>query len=190
MTRTGNKENEILFFTALCLFFPLALPFLLHAGFKRRQKALMAVGGLAVFLLLLTPALWRPPAAEVPESELIVTRTTLYVGQSGGLTVTDSTGSYYPHYEVSVDNGVLEVTGSLYTARQVGDCVLTVRFGDEERSVIIRVVPGGTLDQAVYATVAGKRYHKTKSHADENAVEMTEEEALQSGKTPCQTCYR
>ncbi len=133
--------------------------------------------------------LGRESLQEAQDFTVTLTRSTLSPGQSGGVAVTHG-AVYYTPFTVTADNDVLTVKNGVYTAVKPGTCQLTVTFGQEIQTVTVTVTHSPGTDSIVYASPTGERYHKTRSHAGSNAVSMTEEEALQSGKTPCKTCFK
>lgn len=185
-----RREEPVFMMAALCLFFPVGLFLLMRSERPRKTKWIMSACGFMVFAGLLSVAftgLQKRPANT--DFQLIVTRPVLSIGQSGGLAVT--TGDfYYTDFSVTAENDILSVHHNVYTAQQTGYCILRVVFADECRTIGILVDDGPATDQRVFASPSGQRYHKSASHAGKNAVEITEEEALQSGKTPCKICYK
>ena len=111
------------------------------------------------------------------------------VGQSGGIFLTNGT-KYITEYTVTADSDALSLNNNVYTAQRVGTTQLVISSNGIEKQIQIDVVEGDSTLETVYASPSGKRYHKSKSHAGKNAIEMIEEDALQSQKTPCLTCYK
>ncbi len=188
---TKLKNEPVFLIAALCIFFPVGLIFLIRSDIKRSTKWLLAAVCGTIFILLLSLALLGRPHPIDPSSfDVAITRETLSPGQSGGLIVTNG-DQYYTAYSVTTDNNVLQADGSIYTAVKPGRCTLTVTFEEEVRTVNIEVKDQPGTNSAVLASPGGERYHLTTAvHAGKKAVEMTEEDALMSGKTPCKTCYK
>ncbi|MBQ8894286.1 MAG: hypothetical protein IJ043_07750 [Clostridia bacterium] len=185
-------KNEPVFIAAtLCLFFPIGLFFLLRSELKGKSKCFIGICGGMIFLALLSPALLnRPKPVDPADFHLIVTRPTLSVGQSGGFIITNGK-EYYTDFTAETENNLIKVHNNLYTAVQPGICTLKVTFEDEVRTVTLEVADGPGTDTLVLTSPSGERYHLTTAkHAGKRAVEMTEEEALRSGKSPCKTCYQ
>lgn len=183
------KDNLTFLICALCVFFPIGLIFLILSDKRPWQKTVLSLMGAAVFAALLLPALIRSEAPIDPDAfEIIATRKTLTVGQSGGLAVANDT-VYHTDFQVSPENECLEVKDNIYTAAKEGTCILTVSFRDQVRQIAITVTDGERTDETVYASPTGERYHANKKHGGKNAVQMTEEEALCSNKTPCKICW-
>lgn len=184
------KNEPIFLLAALIVFFPAGLFFLLRSELPAKRKCLLGSTGAIFFILLLIPAAAiRSDPVKAEDFQLHVTREELSVGQSGGFYITD--GSVYCNaFSAAVDNDVLYLQDNLYTASRPGQCTLTVFFGEEERKIRITVNDEPKTGNTVLASPSGTRYHRAAAaHAGSKAVEMTEEEALQSGKTPCKICY-
>ena len=183
------KNEPVFLLAALIVFFPAGLFFLLRSELPAKRKCLLGSTGAIFFILLLIPAAIRSDPVKAEDFQLHVTREELSVGQSGGFYITD--GSVYCNaFSAAVDNDVLYLQDNLYTASRPGQCTLTVFFGEEERKIRITVNDEPGTGNTVLASPSGTRYHRaTAAHAGSKAVEMTEEEALQSGKTPCKICY-
>lgn len=187
---TKLKDEPIFVLAALCVFFPIGLVLLFRSELNTRFKWLLGSIGCVVFAGLLTLAvLNRPSPVNLEEIQVSVTRETLSVGQSGGFIV-GSGNEYCTEFTVEAENDILSVSDNLYTAVKPGTCTLQICFEDQVRTVTICVQEGPGTDQIVLASPSAERYHQINAkHAGKHAVEMTEEEALQSGKTPCKTCF-
>lgn len=184
------RHNTLFMAVILCLFWPLGIILLIKSNKTIRQKWVMALTGLLIFCALLFPAFLRTdPFPKETAFDLTVTRQNLTVGQSGGLSVTTD-HFYYTDYTVECNNNILKIDNNIYTAVNIGSCLVSVSFGNETRSVEITVTEGNATDQTVYASPTGNRYHLIKSHAGANGLPFTEEEALLSGKTPCKVCWK
>ena len=184
------RHNILFISVILCLFWPLGLIILIQSNKAIWKKWLMALGGLLIFCGLLFPAFIRTdPFPNENAFDLTVTRKSLTVGQSGGLSVTTD-HFYYTDYTAECNNDILKINNNVYTAVNVGSCEIRVSFGNQTRTVQITVTEGKETDQTVYASPTGKRYHSSQSHAGANGLPFSEEEALQSGKTPCKVCWK
>ena len=118
-----------------------------------------------------------------------VTREVLTVGQSGGLCVTDGNG-YCDRFTVTADPAILEIEGGVYTALAPGVCEISVSGGNDLQDTVTVIVEDGEAHlSTVFISVSGKRYHKSASHAGNKSFPVSEEDALSSGKTPCNSCY-
>lgn len=188
---TKLKNEPIFLIASLCLFFPIGLIFLIKSEIKKPFKWIIASVGALIFIGLLSLAsLYRPQSVDPNLFVVSVTRNTLSPGQSGGLIVTNDQ-KYYTDYTVKAENDVLKLNGSVYTAHRPGECTLTVTFDDQTRTVKIKVNDTPGTNHIISASPNGTRYHLvTAKHAGKKAVEMTEEDALMSGKTPCKTCFK
>ena len=184
-------KNEPLFLiAALCIFFPIGLILLLRSEFSRKAKLIMSCCCSVIFISLLSLAFLYHQHKYDPNSfQVIATRTRLLVGQSGGLAVTND-DDYITDFSITSNSEALEVHDSVYTAKSAGECTLEVTFQGQTRTIDITVDDEIATDSPVYASPSGERYHSRKSHGGKYAVEMTEEEALQSQKTPCKICYK
>ena len=185
------KDEPLFLIAALCLFFPIGLIFLIQSERSFKFKWSAGVGSCLCFLSLLSFALLnRPQDADPRRFQVSATRETLSIGQSGGFLVTDGS-RYYTDYTVRAENELLHVEHNLYTALKPGICTLTISFGQEERTLKIIIKEGPATDSIVLSSPSSERYHLiTAEHAGKKAVEMTEEDALQSGKTPCKNCFK
>ncbi len=188
---TKLKNEPIFLLVSLCIFFPIGVVLLVRSDFKPTTKWLFAAICAPIFIGLLSLALLSRPQPADPDSFYVtVTRETLSPGQSGGLLVTNGI-RYYTDFTVTAENDHLQADGSVYTAIKPGACTLTVTFENEVRTVNIYIKDEPSTNGAVLASPGGTRYHlPTAAHAGKRSVEMTEEEALMSGKTPCKTCYK
>lgn len=185
------KDEPIFVTAALCICFPVGVILLIKSTISAKCKWIMGViGGIFFAGLLSLGLIGRTPPSDPSSFQLTATRTTLSVGQSGGFIITNK-NEYYIDYTVSPENDVLMVNKNLYTAVKPGLCTLSVTFENEIRTIKITVDNGPATDSIVLASPSGERYHlQTANHAGKRAVEMTEEEALRSGKTPCKNCYK
>ena len=186
-----NIKNHPLFISiALILFFPIGLIFLLLSDQSPKRKWLMGSIGLILFASILSLSFLFPPnGANIDDFDIIVTRDTLTVGQSGGLLISNDE-RYITDYTITSESDILLVNDNIYTAQRVGTSCLTISSNGIRKSVEIHVIEGESTLETVYASTSGKRYHKVKSHAGKNAIDLTEEDALQSNKTPCSICYK
>ncbi len=185
------KDEPLFLIAALCFFFPIGVIFLINSERSAKFKWIAGIGSCLVFLGMLSLALLtRPQAVDPAHFHVSVTRETLSVGQSGGFVITDG-DRYCTAYTVATENSLLNVEDNLYTAVRPGICTLTISFGEEVRTVKIKIIEGQGTDSIVLSSPSSERYHlNTAKHAGKKAVEMTEEDALQSGKTPCKNCFR
>ncbi len=184
-------DDPVFLLASLCLFFPIGLMFLIRSDLYKSKKWLIGAIGLFVFTAFLSLALLnRPRPVDPSQFQLIVTRETLSVGQSGGIIIAND-DQYVTDYTINPSNDVIKVQDSAYTANKPGKCTLNVTFLGIEQSIEITVNDNTQTDSVVLASPKGERYHlPTAKHAGKKAVEMTEEEALLSGKTPCKSCYK
>ena len=184
------KNNTVFLLSALCICLPIGLVLLFISEKTKWAKILIATSGAIVFFTLLVPSiLMRETLADPADFQPIVTRSELSVGQSGGLTLANDT-HYHTDYKVVSSNDCLSVNNNIYTATKVGVCDLTIQFNDQIRTVTITINDNKMTDSIVYATPKGSRYHANLKHGGKNSIEMTEEDALQSGKTPCKICWK
>ena len=184
------KNHSLFIITALILFFPIGLIFLVRSDQPTKRKWIFASAGLILFLSILSLSFLFPAKeTAIDDFEAFATRDQLTVGQSGGIFLTDGT-KYITEFTVSADSDVLSLNNNVYTAQQVGTAQLVISSNGIEKRIKIDVIEGDSTLETVYASPSGKRYHKNKSHAGKNAIEMTEEDALQSQKTPCLICYK
>ncbi|MBQ7935616.1 MAG: hypothetical protein IJ333_04640 [Clostridia bacterium] len=183
------KNDPIFLLALLCLCWPIGLLLLIKSYHTVPHKWWMGICGAFIFIVLLTPAVINFAKTPHPEDfDLTITRTTLSVGQSAGLAVT-ADDHYYNDFSVNVNNDVLSVHGNTFTAVKPGKCLLSVQFEQETRTAEITVNEEKRTDETVYASPTGQRYHSSPNHAGSTVVILTEEEALQSGKTPCKICW-
>ncbi len=183
------KNNTLFVICALSLCFPIGLLFLIRSDKYRWQKyTLGLVGAILFFALLLTAFIRFNPPPMSNTFDLIVTRKTLSIGQSGGLCIANDV-TYYTDFNVSTDNDCLTVKNNIYTAVEEGVCTLSVFFNDQIRTISITITGEDKTDEFVYASPTGERYHSNAKHAGKTAIKMTEEDALQSQKTPCKICW-
>ena len=184
------KNNFIFLICALCIFFPIGVILLILSEKKLWQKILMGIIGAAVFAALLIPAATqRKTPTDLSDLDLITTKQDLSIGQSGGFALANDT-TYYTDFKASSSNDCLAVNNNTYTAIKTGTSILTVSFENQIRSVSITITDNAKTDEPVYASPTGDRYHSNLKHAGKTAVEMTEEDALRSGKTPCKICWK
>lgn len=185
------KDEPIFLIAALCVFFPIGLIFLICSERSSKFKWFAGFGGCLIFCCLLSFAfLGQPKEVDPSTFQVSITRETLSVGQSGGLLITNG-DQYCTSYDIIAENDVLAVKNNLYTAQKPGKCTLTVSFGEETRTIEILVNDEPGTDSTVLASPTGERYHLiTAAHAGKKAVKMTEEDALQSGKSPCKNCFK
>ena len=185
-----SHDHPLFLITALCLFFPIGLILLIISDHPIKRKFLMATCGGITFLALLATALIALPKTEEPgKLSIVVTRNQLTVGQSGGFAVQIG-DKIVTDYSASASNGNLLIKDNVYTALKEGVTTICIQAQDQKKTYDITIVPGEATNSIVYLSPTGKRYHKTLTHAGQNAVTMTEEEALLSGKTPCKICYK
>ncbi len=185
------KDDPVFLLVSLCLFFPIGLIILICSNISRLKKWLIGMIGLFVFTAFLSLALLNQPRPiDASQFQLIVTRETLSVGQSGGLIIAND-HQYITDYKIVPSNDTIKLQGSIYTAIKPGKCTITATFSGIKKNVEITVNDNTKTDCIVLASPSGERYHVTTAkHAGKKVVEMTEEEALLSGKTPCKTCYK
>ncbi len=185
------KDDPVFLLASLCLFFPIGLIFLIRSELQKAKKWLIGTIGLFVFTAFLTLAfLNQPHPVDASQFQLIVTRETLSVGQSGGFTIAND-HQYITDYRIEQSNDTLKLQDSIYTAIKPGKCTLTATFSGIEKTVEITVNDNTKTDSIVLASPQGERYHiDSAKHAGKKALKMTEEEALLSGKTPCKICYK
>ena len=183
-------KHPLFIMSALSLVFPIGLILLLISDQPSKQKWIMGLCGLLIFLLLISIAFLYPSkSAQIHSFDLVVTKNELTVGQSGGLAVIAGT-RYLTEYTVSANSDVLAINNNVYTAQRIGSALLTVSHNGIKKSIQINVIEGNSSIETVYFSPTGKRYHKNAEHAGKNAIEMTEEDALQAQKSPCKVCYK
>lgn len=183
-------EHPLFLITALCLFFPIGLIFLLISEHTTKKKLLMATIGALVFTALLATVFFGiPEETPITNLDLTVTKEQLTVGQSGGFAVY-SANRIITDFEAAPNNDCISINDNVFTATKVGSSVIKVQANGLETSFTVTITEGIATDSIVYLSPTGKRYHKTVSHSGINAIEMTEEEALRTGKTPCKICYK
>ncbi len=184
------KDQTLFLISSLILFFPIGIILLLFSNQSTKRKWILSIIGLLVSILLfltaLLPGLKQESSAEV---EIITTRRELSVGQSGGFSVTVN-NAIATDFEVYAQNDVLVVHDNIYTAVKPGKCELIITCENATKSIKILVTDGNRTDETVYASPTANRYHSMQTHAGKRAFKMTEEDALQSGKTPCMVCYK
>jgi len=184
------KNSTPFLMALLCLCWPLGVVFTIKSEKPTGHKWFYCTIGLLAFIGLLLPATIQPP--EPPpckDFDITASRTALAVGQSGGLSVT-AKDHYYTDFTVESNNDVVIVQNNIYTAQKEGTCTLTITFENEVRTIEILVTGTDHTNEIVYASPTGQRYHRSSNHAGKNAMKFTEEEALQSGKTPCKICWK
>ncbi len=184
------KNHPLFIITALILFFPIGLIFLIISDQPAKRKWLLGTTGFLLFLsILFLSFLFPPNKITIDNFDIYASRETLTVGQSGGIFISNEE-KYLTDFTVSSDSDILSLNHNIYTAQRVGSACLFVSTEGITKSIYIDVIEGESTLETVYASPSGKRYHKIESHAGKNAIEMTEEDALQSQKTPCLTCYK
>lgn len=185
------REHPLFIYCSLVLFYPIGLFFVLKSGFSKPKKMILSlVGGILFITVLMLPLILSTKQQSPADFNVIATRKVLSVGQSAGFAVYCE-DDYFASFDASSDNNdILQITGNVYTAKSPGTCILTVKFADQVRNVLIRVTNRTDTSGTVYITPGGKRYHNEKKHAGKNAVAVTEEDALMSSKTPCHICYQ
>ncbi len=183
-------RNEPIFIGALLILcYPIGLLILILSEMKKSVKILMAGIGLLVAAgLLLTAALTFDPKPYDPQFDMVLSRETLLIGQSGGVAICDG-NHYYADFDLEAENDVITVENGIYTANRKGSCKLTAYFDGKSLSETIIVDDTGKTNEIVFASPTGERYHNNQKHGGKNALELTEEEALMSGKSPCKICY-
>ena len=183
-------EHPVFLIASLCLFFPIGLIFLIISDHPAKKKVLMGLAGGLIFTALLTTAfIGLPKNDEITALELAVTKDRLTVGQSGGFSV-HSSGDLITDFEVTASNDNILINDNVYTALKKGTTTIYITADDIKTTFTVTVVEGPVTDSIVYLSPTGSRYHDSLTHAGKNAIEMTEEEALRTGKTPCQICYK
>lgn len=184
------KDHTLFLITALILFFPIGIVFIILSTQSAKRKWLLSILGLLASILLFSAA-FLPYIKQdhTTDIEIIATRQELSVGQSGGFSVITS-NAIATEFEVYAQNEILTVHDNVYTAIKPGKCELKIICGNSAKSIEISVTEGNRTDETVYASPSANRYHSRQTHAGKRAFEMTEEDALQSGKTPCMVCYK
>ncbi len=185
------RNNRSFLITMLCLCWPIGLLLLLKADQKIFHKIIISIGSLLIFIALLSTAMLtfhKEPSADT--FEIIATRKELSVGESGGFCI--STNDHYiADYAITCsDSEVLSVKNNLYTALKSGVCTITVHYKNTSKSIQIQVNTNTATNKTVYASPTGQRYHSSITHGGKSAIPFSEEEALQSGKTPCKICWK
>ena len=184
------KNHSLFILTALILFFPVGVVFLIISDQPPKRKWILGTVGLLLFLSILSLSLLYPAVKNKPDDFMIyASRDTLTVGQSGGIFLYYN-AKYLTDYTITCDSDLLSLNNNVYTAQDVGSAHLIVSANGITKSICINVIEGESTLETVYASPSGSRYHKTASHAGKGAVKITEEDALQSQKTPCLTCYK
>lgn len=152
---------------------------------------IMGLVGLIVFAFLISLAFIEShKTSENHSYELILSRNTLSVGQSAGFAVTQG-DTYFTNFSARTEGDQLVLQDTLFTATKPGTCTLMVEIEGTTLQAVIEIASEPKTDEVVLASITGKRYHKdTANHAGQYAFKMTEEDALQMGKTPCRVCYR
>ncbi len=185
-----TTQHPLFLMAALCLFFPIGLNLLLLSDQPAKRKFFMSISGGFVFLALLATAFIGIPKAIAPgKLDLVVTNTQLTVGQSGGFSLYSS-NRIVTDFTVITDNNKLQINDNVYTGLEIGSTEVSVQAEGFEESFTVMIVDGTATDSIVYLSPTGERYHSSQKHAGNNGVEMTEEEALRSGKTPCLICHK
>ncbi len=184
------KNHSLFILTTLIVFFPIGVVILIISDQPTKRKWILGAVGLLLFLSILSLSFLFPANKnKLDDFDIFVSRETLTIGQSGGLFLTNK-AKYLTEYTITCDSDILSLNNNVYTAKRVGSARLIATANGITKSVCISVIEGESTLETVYASPSGSRYHKTASHAGKNAVEMTEEDALQSQKTPCLTCYK
>lgn len=184
-------ENPIFIIISLCLCFPIGIIFLLLSNQTRGRKLLFAIIGTVVFTLLLSLALLPCVLrnSKTPSFRVNLTKTELHIGESGGFSITDG-NILLADFDAKTDENILKISNNTYTALKSGEATLTIIYNGKNEEFKIKVTDTEDRSDIVFLSPKAKRYHSHKSHAGKNAVEMTEEEAILSGKTPCKICYK
>ena len=183
------RKDPLFIGATLLLFYPLGLILTLRSNFKRKIKTIFILLGAILNLCILCFAIYNPSKSNISkELQIKVSRNTLEVGQSGAVALYGQE-IIDPNIELIPENDCLSISGTVYTAKKIGNCDLIIKHGHESTSIPIVVTADHGGDEIVYLTQGGKRYHKNKSHCRKNILKMTREEAIQTGKTPCKICY-
>jgi hypothetical protein len=183
-------QNPYFIIISLCLCFPLGLFLLIKSELNTKRKWICGIAGALIFLTLITLALLPWDFKETATSyEIIATRETLAIGESGGFAVCGK-NSVISDFKATSNNDVVAVSDNIYTAQKEGNCTITVEYLGQTKSFTITVDGNAPKDFDVFITAKGTRYHKTSNHAGKSALKISEEEALMSGKTPCKICYK
>ncbi len=184
------KDHTLFLISALFLFFPIGIILVILSNQSVKRKWVLSTIGFAVSILLFSTA-FLPYIKQDHRSDIaiIATRQELSVGQSGGLSVTVN-NAIATDFEVYAQNEILTVHDNVYTAVKPGKCELKIICENTSKSIEISVAEGNRTDETVYASPSANRYHSQKTHAGKRAFKITEEDALQSGKTPCMVCYK
>ncbi len=185
------REHPLFIYCSVILFYPVGLLILLKSTVSKGKKIVLALLGgiLFVSFLLLPQIMGLHNQNNLNDFDVVATRKVLTVGQSAGFAIYNDE-DYYASFQAECDNEeVLQMNGNLYTAKSVGSATITVTFADQERRILVTVIDGADTSEIVFITPSGTRYHQNKKHAGENAISVTEEDALMSSKTPCKICY-
>lgn len=184
------KNHPLFLITILSLFFPLGIIFLILSELPGKRKVLFAAIGLTIFVLLVSLAfLNKPNAITFDDFQVYATRNELSLGQSGGLLIAAEDDTILTNYSIQTTKE-LKLSGTVYTAQKCGNAKITITANNKEKEVEILINDTAPVNETVFLSPTGKRYHKTKSHAGKNSIPMLEEEAIQSAKTPCLICYK
>ncbi len=184
------KDHTLFLISALILFFPIGIVLVFLSSQSAKRKWILSTIGLLASILLFSAALLPCIKEENSnEIEIIATRQELTVGQSGGFAVA-ANNAIATDFEIHAQNDILTVHDNIYTAVRPGKCELTITCGNATKSIEISVTDGTRTDETVYTSPTANRYHSRQTHAGKRAFKMTEEDALQSGKTPCMVCYK
>ncbi|MBQ7096061.1 MAG: hypothetical protein IJN80_06405 [Clostridia bacterium] len=182
------RKDPLFIGAALCLFFPIGFILLLRSDCKKKYKIIFSLLGALLFLALTISLGTIKNKAPMPDYQLIVSKDTLKVGESGSLAVMDG-NHLYSDITIDKENDCLSLQGTVFTAEKIGSCLLTATYGEEQDTVEIHITADDGGNEIVYCSAKGAKYHRTKSHGGKNSVEMSREDAVQSAKTPCKICY-
>ncbi len=182
------RKDPLFISAALCLFFPIGFILLLRSDCKKKYKIIFSLLGALLFILLTISLGTIKNNAPVPNYQLIVSKDTLKVGESGTLAVMDG-NHLYSDITIDKENECLSLQGTVFTAEKSGACLLTVTYGEEQESLEIQITSDEGGNDTVYCSAKGSKYHRSKTHGGKNSVEMSREDAEQSSKTPCKICY-
>lgn len=184
------KDHALFLISALILCFPIGLILVILSNQTVKRKWLLCIIGLLASTLLLLTALFPISQKKAAENlEIIATRNELSIGQSGGFSVA-SNDAIETEFKVHPQNDCLTVHDNIYTAVKPGKCELKITCGEKTKSIEILVTEEDRTDETVFSSPTASRYHSKQTHAGKNNLKMTEEDALQSGKTPCMICYK
>lgn len=183
------RKDPLFIGAALCLFFPIGFLLLLKSDCKKKYKFIFSILGAVLFIALTVSLGAIKSKTPPPDYQLIVSKDTLKVGESGSLAVMDGK-HLYSDISIEAENDCLSLQGTVFTAEKIGTCLLTATYGEEQGTVEIHITADEGGNEVVYCSANGAKYHRTKSHGGKNSIEMSREDAEQSAKTPCKICYR